>query len=74
LKTVVGIFKTRQEATHAANLLKSAGFEGDHVILLSPGAPDVDVEAAVPTEDAEQPGMGKPSGALSAEQWALAQE
>ena len=62
MKTVVGIFKTLQEATQAANLLKSAGFDGDHVILLSPGAPDVDVEAAVPTEDAEQPGMGKAIG------------
>lgn len=64
MKTVVGIFKTLQEATQAANLLKSAGFEGDHVILLSPGAPDVDVEAAVPTEDAEQPGMGKTIGSV----------
>ena len=64
MKTVVGIFKTLQEATQAANLLKSAGFEGDHVILLSPGAPDVDVEAAVPTEDAEQPGMGKAIGSV----------
>ena len=64
MKTVVGIFKTRQQATQAANLLKSVGFEGDHVILLLPGAPDADVEAAVPTEDAEQPGMGKAIGSV----------
>jgi hypothetical protein len=64
VKTVVGIFKTRQEAAKAANLLKSVGFEGENVILLSPGAPDVDVEAAVPTEDAEQPGIGKAIGSV----------
>jgi hypothetical protein len=65
MKTVVGIFKTRQEATQAANGLKSVGFEGDHhVILLLPGARDADVEAAVPTEDAEQPGMGKALGSV----------
>jgi hypothetical protein len=64
MKTVVGIFKTRQEATTAANLLKAAGFEGNNVIILSPGTPDPDVEAAVPTEDAEQPGMGKAIGSV----------
>jgi hypothetical protein len=64
MKTVVGIFKTRQEATKAANLLRVAGFEGNNVIILSPGTPDADVEAAVPTEDAEQPGMGKAIGSV----------
>jgi hypothetical protein len=64
VKTIVGIFKTRQEATKAANLLRAAGFEGNNVIILSPGTPDPDVEAAVPTEDAEQPGMGKAIGSV----------
>jgi hypothetical protein len=64
MKTVVGIFKTRQEATQAAKLLESVGFERDHVILLMPGAKDADVEAAVPSEDAEQPGMGKAIGSV----------
>lgn len=64
MKTIVGIFKTRQEATKAANLLRAAGFEGNNVIILSPGTPDPDVEAAVPTDDAEQPGMGKAIGSV----------
>jgi len=64
VKTVVGIFKTRQAATAAGNLLRAAGFEGDKVIILSPGTPDADIEAAVPTEDAEQPGMGKAIGSV----------
>jgi hypothetical protein len=64
VKTVVGIFKTWQEATKAANLLKAAGFEGKHVIILSPGTPDTDIEAAVPMEEAEQPGMGKAIGSV----------
>ena len=64
MKSVVGIFITRHEATKGANLLQTAGFEGRNVILLSPGASERDVQAAVPTEDAEQPGMGKAIGSV----------
>ena len=64
MKTVVGIFKTRQAATAAGNLLKAAGFEGDKVIILTPDTPDPVVEKTVPTEDAEQPGMGKAIGSV----------
>jgi hypothetical protein len=64
VKTVVGIFETRQEAIRAANLLQSVGFEGYNVILLSPGTPDSEVETAVPTEDAEQPGVGTAIGGV----------
>ena len=64
MKTIVGIFQTRQEATKAANLLRAVGFEGNNVIILSPGNSDPEVTAAVPTEDAEQPGMGKAIGGV----------
>jgi hypothetical protein len=64
VKSVVGIFGTWQEAAKAANLLRTVGFEGRNVILLSPGASERDVQAAVPTEDAEQPGMGKAIGSV----------
>jgi hypothetical protein len=64
VKTVVGIFQTRQEAAKAANLLRAAGFEGNSVIILSPSTSDPDVAAALPTEDAEQPGMGKAIGSV----------
>ena len=62
MKSVVGIFKTRQEATKAANLLQAAGFEGSNVILLA-CCNESDIEA-VPAEDAEQPGMGKAIGSV----------
>ena len=64
MKTIVGIFKTPREAAEAANLLRRAGFEGNNVIILSPGTSDIEVAAAVPTEDAEQPGMGKAIGSV----------
>ena len=64
MKTVVGIFQTRQEATKAANLLRAVGFEGNNVIILLPGTSDTEVAATVPTEDAEQPGMGKAIGSV----------
>jgi hypothetical protein len=64
MKSVVGIFETWQEAAHGANLLQTVGFDGRNVILLSPGASERDVQAAVPTEDAEQPGMGKAIGSV----------
>jgi hypothetical protein len=64
VKTVAGVFRTREEAIKAANLLQSVGFEGQNVIVLSPGTPDARVEAAVPTEDAEQPGIGKAIGSV----------
>jgi hypothetical protein len=62
VKSVVGIFKTRQEATKGANLLQTAGFEGSNVIVLA-CCNESDIEA-VPTEDAEQPGMGKAIGSV----------
>ena len=64
MKTIVGIFKTSHEATAAGNLLKAAGFEADKVIILTPDTPDPVVEKTVPTEDAEQPGMGKAIGSV----------
>jgi hypothetical protein len=62
VKSVVGIFRTRQEATKGANLLQTSGFDGANVILLA-CCNESDIEA-VPTEDAEQPGMGKAIGSV----------
>ena len=63
MKSVVGIFRTRQEATKAANLIQASGFEGSNVSLLVACSKESDIEA-VPTEDAEQPGMGKAIGSV----------
>jgi hypothetical protein len=64
MKSIVGIFETWQEAAQGANLLQTVGLDGRNVILLSPGASERDIQAAVPTEDAEQPGIGKAIGSV----------
>jgi hypothetical protein len=61
--TVAGIFTSRAEAELAREQLRRAGFSEEHLILLAPGASQKEVEA-VPTQDAEQPGMGKAIGSV----------
>lgn len=63
METIVGIFKIREDAMSAARGLRSLGFEEKNVIVLCPDHGKTDVEA-VPSEDAEQPGMGKAIGGV----------
>lgn len=63
METIVGIFKMREDAMSAARGLRSLGFEERNVIVLCPDHGKTDVEA-VPSEDAEQPGMGKAIGGV----------
>jgi hypothetical protein len=63
VKTIVGIFTMREHAVSAARRLESIGFEGENLIIVSPGAAKFDADA-VPSEDAEQPGMGKALGGV----------
>jgi hypothetical protein len=58
MSTVAGIFKSRADAESAAANLSSAGINQDHINLLIPGTTDKELEAAVPTTETEQPGMG----------------
>lgn len=58
MSTVAGIFKSRADAERAAANLSSAGINIDHLNLLIPGTTDQELEAAVPTTETEQPGMG----------------
>lgn len=58
MSTVAGIFKSRTDAERAATNLSSAGIASDKVNLLTPGTTDQELEAAVPTTETEQPGMG----------------
>ncbi len=58
MSTVAGIFKSRADAERAAENLQSAGIATDNISLLTPGATNEEVEAAVPTTETEQPGMG----------------
>lgn len=63
METIVGIFRMREDAMSAARALRSLGFEEKNLIVLYPDHGKTDMEA-VPSEDAEQPGMGKAIGGV----------
>jgi hypothetical protein len=63
METIVGIFRRREDAASAVRGLQLLGFEGRHLIILYPDHGKSDMEA-VPSEDAEQPGMGKALGGV----------
>jgi len=67
MEAVTGVFQTRAEAEQALYELRRIGIHADKVTVLSPGTPEeVEQELhAVPTDEAEQPGMGKAIGALA---------
>jgi hypothetical protein len=62
MRTVAGIFKSREQAKSAAEQLRSIGISEERISLLAPGATAEELDAAVPTTDTEQPGMGKAIG------------
>src|ERR1039457_7533618 len=66
METISGVFKTRTAAERAVQDAGGAGIPADKITLLTPGSVDqVDKEMqSVPTDAAEQPGMGKAIGAL----------
>jgi hypothetical protein len=63
MESVVGIFKTRDDACRAAGYLKSAGIPDEHINVLMPGASDEELKA-VPTTETEAPGMGAAIGGV----------
>jgi hypothetical protein len=67
MEAVSGVFKTRTRAENAVNQALKAGIAADRVTLLTPGTVDqVNKEIlSVPTDAAEQPGIGKAIGALA---------
>lgn len=62
METIAGIFDSRADAERAVFGLHSAGIAKDRIAFLTPGTSDDRAEAAVPTTDTEQPGMGKAMG------------
>src|ERR1700733_10782680 len=66
MEAVSGVFKTRVAAERAVHEAARAGIPADRVTLLTPGSVDhLEKEMqSVPTDSAEQPGMGKAIGAL----------
>src|ERR1700689_1239348 len=66
MEAVSGVFKTRVAAERAVHEAAKAGIPADRITLLTPGSVDhLEKEMqSVPTDTAEQPGMGKAIGAL----------
>jgi hypothetical protein len=62
MNTVVGIFNSFADAKRASAMLRSLGIPKDHISVLSPGTPESEVEANIPTSETEQPGMGPAVG------------
>lgn len=63
METVAGIFNSPLEARQAALDLRPVGFENSDISLLLPGSSEAAL-ASVPTEEAEQPGMGSALGSV----------
>jgi hypothetical protein len=66
MEAISGVFNTRTAAERAVQDAGGAGIPADKITLLTPGSVDqIDKEMqSVPTDTAEQPGMGKAIGAL----------
>ena len=64
MKTVAGIFASRDAASRGILRLRGIGVRDDAVNVLAPGAPDRQLES-VPTDEGEQPGMGAALGAVA---------
>ena len=62
MEPVVGVFANSSQAQEAAARLRDKGI--GQVTLLTPGEPKQEIEAAVPTEDMEQPGIGPAIGGM----------
>src|SRR5262245_44592383 len=65
MEPIVGIFSSRAKAQDAAVRLEAQGFAKDRISMLLPGAvTSTAIEAAVPTEEAEQSGVGQAIGGV----------
>jgi len=63
MEAITATFTSFETARRAAENLRSSGISEDCINFLTPGAPEQTVHS-VPTEDAEQPGMGKAVGGV----------
>jgi hypothetical protein len=63
MESIVGIFNSFADARRAAAILRSLGIPEQRITVLSSHTPENEIEARVPTEETEQPGMGSAVGA-----------
>ena len=61
---VTGVFKSRADAEAAADELRAARIESDHIGLLTPDMTESELEAKAKITDSERPGLGKAMGAV----------
>jgi hypothetical protein len=64
MKTITGIFRSRERAEQAFQELRTTGLTQEQLSLLLPGVSSAALDT-VPTTDTEQPGMGKALGAVA---------
>jgi len=62
MESIVGIFNSFADAKRAAAILRSLDIPKTHITVLSPHTSEAEIEAQVPTTEAEQPGMGSALG------------
>jgi len=62
MESIVGIFNSFADAKRAAAMLRSLGIPENRITVLSPNTSKGEVEASVPTAEAEQPGIGAAVG------------
>ena len=65
MKTVAGIFASREAAARAIQHLRGVGVRDNAINVLAPGMSEREIVASVPTDEGEQPGMGTAVGALA---------
>jgi hypothetical protein len=65
MKTVAGIFTSRDAAARAIQRLRGIGVRDDTINVLAPGLSERQIAASVPTDEGEQPGMGTALGAVA---------
>jgi hypothetical protein len=62
MESIVGIFNSLADAKRAAAILRTLGISQHRTTVLSPHTSEAEIEASVPTDDTEQPGMGQAIG------------
>jgi hypothetical protein len=64
VETIAAVFVDRLSAERAVQGLRSLGVPEAQISYISPGSPSPDLTQAIPTMEAEQPGVGRALGAV----------
>jgi hypothetical protein len=64
MESIVGIFRSAENAQRAAEALARTGIPRERLSVLTPRSPEAEVHTRVATSETEQPGMGKAVGGV----------